>query len=563
VAEQQQDKPSYCNAAYREMSDAWEIMSDVSMGTPQLRKKGEKYLPREPKEKDERYRVRLALAIFFNAVERTKNGLVGMVFRKEPKLLDDVPLQIRGEDGTAGTDKEELGMLRQLARIAIDFEWNLEGAVPTDADLWTRIVALLVRLKELATRYREWLDSREESVAKVEGYWENIDNCGTHGSVFAKELFTSSMQDGHALLLTDAPPLPSRADGQPATLQDLRDAKWRPYWVQYRANQIVNWRTQVVAGQVMLSQLTLKECALESDGIYGEREVVRYRVLRPGEWYLFKEVKGQGETEYVPDGNGSTGLTEIPVAVVYSRKKGLLRSQPPLLDQALINIAHYQKYSDHSTYLHIASRPILWFRNRDKAKNVEPIGPYVFFDVTGESGLVAFAETTGAALSASREDIKDLEGQMAALGLSIIAGKSPQPNTATEELLDHVQEESDLATAARSLKDCMELGLKFMAQFEDPKATTGGSVELGATLEELTLDAQEMQQYSNMASLKQLSLDTLWAILGRAGKLPANFDAEREKAAIKADSKDMGSELLTQFERGDSAPNLGEESDDE
>jgi hypothetical protein len=46
------------------------------------------------------YNYRLARAIFFNAVERTLHGLVGMVFRKEPKLGDDVPEAIRGREAT-------------------------------------------------------------------------------------------------------------------------------------------------------------------------------------------------------------------------------------------------------------------------------------------------------------------------------------------------------------------------------------------------------------------------------------------------------------------------------
>jgi hypothetical protein len=229
---------------------------------------------------------------------------------------------------------------------------------------------------------------------------------------------------------------------------------------------------------------------------------------------------------------------------------GYLVSRPPLLDLAMTNISHYQKYSDFSTYLHIASRPILWFRGRDASKKIESIGAYTFFDVD-KDGTVEFAETTGAALGAASQDIKDLEARMAALGLSIVQGKTkPQPTTATEELLDHMREESDLATAARSLKDAIELALKFHAQYLDPRATTGGSVELGATIEEMTLSPQELQVYSAMVASKQLSLDSLWAIMGRAGKLPTDFDAEKEKNKIEADAEAMAERMPRNSERG-------------
>jgi hypothetical protein len=76
---------------------------------------------------------------------------------------------------------------------------------------------------------------------------------------------------------------------------------------------------------------------------------------------------------------------------------------------------------------------------------------------------------------------------------------------ATEIFANHVETDSDLATAARSLKDGLELALKFTAQYGDPKATSGGSVE-GLELDQLTLSAQEMQAYSGMQAAGQLSL---------------------------------------------------------
>lgn len=490
MAEDLKNQPNYTNAAYRKMERGWTVMRDTCGGTLHLRDKGTAYLPQEPAEKNEHYGVRLSRAIFFNAVERTLHGLVGMVFRKEPKLSEDVPEIIRGREAAEGQ-------------------------------------------------------------SKIEGQWENIDNAGTHGAVFCKEVFTDAVRDGHAAILVDMPPpLPPGA-----TLDDERRSGRRPYWVSYKAEQIINWRTRVINGETKLDLIVFKECSQEADGLYGEQEVTRYRVLRPGSWELYREIKGEGnKADIVPDPDsprGKTTLPEIPVAIVYSRKLGTLVSQPPLLDLALTNVAHYQKYSDASTYLHIASRPILWFRNRDKSKKVESIGAYTFFDV-GENGEVSFAETTGAALEAASNDIKDLEGRMAVMGLSVVEGKSkPQaPTTATEEILDHVRSESDLATAARSLQDAIELCLKFHAQYLDKSATSGGSVELGATIEELTLTPQELQTYSGMVASKQLSLDSLWALMARAGKLPEDFDAEKEKDAIKATADDFFDQALRDLERG-------------
>ena len=472
------------------MKQGWQTVDDVSQGTQHLRtcKRREEYLPRERAEESTNYGIRLARAVFFNAFERTLHGLVGMVFRKEPTLGDDVPEAIRGREAS-------------------------------------------------------------ETRPKAEGLAENIDNAGTHWTVFAKEVFSDAMRDGHAFIYVDMPPaLPPGS-----TLADERAAGRRPYWVSYKADQAVNWRTEVVNGKARLAQITFKECSYESDGEYGEKEVVRYRVLRPGEWYLYREVKGEDNagTAYLLEAEGQTSLPEIPVTVIYSRKTGFLTSRPPLLDLALLNICHYQKYSDYSIYLHIASRPILWFKGRDTSNSNPVVSPYSAFDVDEQNGLVAVAETSGAALGAARQDLEDLKGQMSALGLSIVAGKSPQPErTATEDLLDHVEEESDLATAGRSLKDGLERALYFTALYLDKNAKSGGSVELGATIQELTLTAQDIQAYSNLVALKQLSLETMWTILARAGRLPADFNPEQERQQIATSSEDIANEALTRFDRG-------------
>jgi hypothetical protein len=374
--------------------------------------------------------------------------------------------------------------------------------------------------------------------------WENIDNAGTHGAVFAREAFELACKYGHSLIYVDMPP----ALPEGSTLADERAANRRPYWVMYEADQIVNWRFESVNGQTSLSLLVLEEETLEADGLYGEEEVCRYRVLRPGSWELYREVKNEqtGRTEYILEGSGQTSLPYIPVAPIYARKTGILTSKPPLLDLALINLAHYQKYSDYSTYLHIASRPILWFRGRDISKGVEAIGPYTFFDVDTQNGTVAFAETSGAALGAAKLDIEHLEKQMAVMGLSLLAGSKVTPQTATESLLDHAKEESDLASAARSLQDALELALQYTAAYEGIES---GSIALGSTMADLTLSPEEMRVWIDSAD-KVFSKGTIYEVFKQAGKLPDSFDAEAEQLAIERDAASIGDQLLTAFDQG-------------
>jgi uncharacterized protein DUF4055 len=496
---EEKNKPNYKCKEYGEMARDWEIVDDLSAGARALREKGAKYLPVEPAEdRGKDYPIRLSRALLFNAFERTLNGLVGMVFRKEPKLGTDVPEIIRGREAA-------------------------------------------------------------EKQSKLEGWAENIDLQGAAWTVFAKEVFTDAMKLGHAFIYVDMPPkLPPGA-----TLADEQAAGRRPYWVSYTAKQALNWRSApemrtvtlsngatilVPTGRRILQQITFEACGYEPDGEYGEKEVKRYRVLKPGFWELYRETKTETGTDYVLEAAGESSLSEIPVAVIYGRKTGYFISKPPLLDLALINIGHYQKYSDYSEGLRMCI-PQLCFKGIDANQSIQVIGHHTFHVVRPE-GDVWFAEPTGAGLEPQRQDLQDLEAQMARLGLAIMAPNSPSPEkTATEVFANHVETDSDLATAARSLKDGLEQALKFTAQYGDPKAVSGGSVE-GLEIDQLTLTDREMQAYSGMQAAGQLSLQTLWEILERAGRLPENFDAKVEEQRVKAEAKARSDAFLRDFERG-------------
>lgn len=368
----------------------------------------------------------------------------------------------------------------------------------------------------------------------------DIDQQQTAWQVWANDLFAAALRDGHSLLYVDMPP----PLGGKATKADDRAARRRPYWLKYEADQITNWR--VVNGR--LAMLTLRECATLANDKYGEKEAVRYRVLYPGSWELWEERKDGDKTSYARIGQGKTGLEAIPVSVVYGRKTGFLRSRPPLLDLALLALAHFNRYSRHTTYLDLC-QPVLWFRNRTNAsKKPEPLGPYTFFDV-GNDGHVDFAEPAGNALEASRNDLLDLEKRMAVMGLSLLVAPNAGPDsTATGEIISDLKEKSDLAKAAQSLKDALEIGFYWHGKYLEQE--TKIKVELGADLAELSLTPQEFQQWISAVEKQIFSVETLWDVVGKAGKLPANFDPLTEADRL-AKAADVANErAATLFSRG-------------
>lgn len=438
----QPNEPDYANAAHVAMSAAWTIVSDVSGGTAQMRAKSTEYLPQEPAERPEAYNRRLGRSVFFNATTRTRDALVGMVFKSDPELDGDVP-------------------------------------------------------------------------AEIKKHCENIDLAGSHIDVFAKELFTDAFE-GHAFILVDM--LPALPEG--STKADEIASGRRPYWVKYKACQALNWRTSIINGETVLTQITFEEKTNEASGEYGEELVCRYRVFRLIDgvvtWSLYRKVtvpKSPQRTIALEAEGTISGFNRIPVAVVYGNRTGMLQSSPPLLDLAYLNIRHWQNYSDYAHILHVAQVPLLARIGVSDQESAIEVSVARTIDIPNPDGDVKWVEVQGAGISAGRQELQDLEQRMALMGLSMLSQKTDSNVTATEIRANNLQESSDLATMARSLQDALELALEFHAKYLG--LDSGGSLKLGVAESDLVLDAPMVLALSNAVDKGQLTLETWINILQR------------------------------------------------
>ncbi len=136
--------------------------------------------------------------------------------------------------------------------------------------------------------------------------------------------------------------------------------------------------------------------------------------------------------------------------------------------------------------------------------------------------------------------MQNIKSEMALLGLAMLISdrRANAEITATEKMLDSIQETSELQVRATQLKDAIELGLNFTAQYLGLGADAGGSIELGATWAELIISPQELTALSGMVDLGQLSLESLLWYLEKGGKLPPDVTAYEELKRIKTEAQD-------------------------
>ena len=82
------------NDAYQSMEPEWQLVRDLLGGTRAMRKAGPRWLPREPRESLEAYRIRLNRSVLFNGVGRALETLVGKPMAQPVQLLDPVDKDI-------------------------------------------------------------------------------------------------------------------------------------------------------------------------------------------------------------------------------------------------------------------------------------------------------------------------------------------------------------------------------------------------------------------------------------------------------------------------------------
>lgn len=304
---------------------------------------------------------------------------------------------------------------------------------------------------------------------------ENVDLCGRHLNVFARDVFYDCLQTGIGYIFVDAPPAPTRTDGLSASVADYQNAGWRPYLVYIPVENLIGWKSTTIGGVETLTQIRIKECVDVPDGDYAEKTVDQIRVVTPEAWQVWRKsetVSGQANVWTVFE-EGTNSLGKITLAPVYLNRSGFMTGEPPLQDLADLNVAHWQSQSDQRNILTVARVPIL-FGAGIESEAVLEIGASSMVRVSNTDAKLTYVEHTGAAIGAGDKDLQNLQFQMQAAGLQLLVENPGQ--TATGEMRDDVKENSALAHMVAALQDAIEGAFGFMAEFLGMGSDAGGSL---------------------------------------------------------------------------------------
>lgn len=132
------------NLDYNDMVEAWDINDALMGGTLEMRRQGEVYLPKWPKEDAEGYKDRLKVATLHPAYEESIKQNIGRVFAEPTVLSEDSPEPIRKLTEDIDMEGDRLDVWAQqffsiafqygLAHALVDYPRTDPEAVKTRAD---------------------------------------------------------------------------------------------------------------------------------------------------------------------------------------------------------------------------------------------------------------------------------------------------------------------------------------------------------------------------------------------------------------------------------------------
>jgi len=356
----------------------------------------------------------------------------------------------------------------------------------------------------------------------VEGdpYWlelcQNIDGIGSNINEYARRALVSSLTYGHSAILVDYP----AATGA-MNLAEERAMGRRPYFVHVDAPQIWGWRKE--SGTNRLLQVRIHDYTLRPLNDFGEEQIEEMRVIYPGRYDLY--VLGQEVVEFSESGGYS--LNEIPLVPIYSNRRGLLLSQPPLLDIANLNITHYQRQADLIHALHIAAMPTLVLEGWDDTTGSATMG--VNYAIAMQPGNKAYyVQADATSFDAQMAELQSLESQMSTLGVTKLFGQKFVAESAEAKRIDQAQSNSVLSIISQELESALNQAFAFAAQYvgiEPPEIT------IDRDFDYYRLIGQDVSVLAQLNQMGKLSDAMLLEILRRGEVLPDNINIEDELEA--------------------------------
>lgn len=371
----------------------------------------------------------------------------------------------------------------------------------------------------------------------IKDIMEDVDLQGNDITVFARDWFREGLAKGFCHVLVDFPRIPDEEFGTRTLEDDLKEGR-RPYWVIIKPEDVIFAAADFIQGSdgVMRETLThvrIREVAVEQVG-FAEVFKERIRVLEPGFFWLFEKEEKRRRNQkdkWILIDEGETGLPVIPLVTFYADRKDLMVAKPPLEDLAHLNVRHWQSTSDQISVLTVARFPMLAVAGAVEQPGAEmAIGPKQLLGTKDPNGKFYYVEHTGKSIGAGRQDLMDLEDEMAHYGAQFLKRKTGN-ETATARALDSAEATSPLQDYTVRFMDAVSNALNLMAMWlgED----SGGSITMSTDFGPEVADNADIEALTDARKRRDISRISWIEEMQRRGALAEDFDPQEDLIRIR------------------------------
>lgn len=477
---------------YKKFAPKWKKCRDLIDGEDALKENREFYLRKNGNQTEEEYLAYLERASLFPATSRTKDGMHGSIFRKQPTKTFPKELEALTSDicleGTGVYDfaKDIVDEVLSVGRFGTLIDWNDEERRP-------------VCINYLAEDVTNW------RVTRVRGKMVLT-------MLVLREVIVSNAGVADSTGTT-APKKGSKAKIAPNIAKGTGPST-------------------------------------DADDEYSDRNVVQYRAYHlrddgSGNRYCEMQLwqtQGNGQNEVdvlqetrIPARRGEN-LDRIPFVFHGPKDEDIECSKPPLYDLVAVNISHYRSSADIEQSAHLTACPTLVLMGFAKTSEKVLLGSATALQTEETEAKAEFLEYTGQGISALAAMLKAKEEQMSAIGARMLEAPKASAETAQTLEIRSAAEKSVLAQIADSCSSttvkCLKWALWWTGTGDDPENIDGINYQLNTDFVSSRMGWQDLKELVSAWQQKAFSKKTLFNNLKKGEIIDEETTFEDEEAQI-------------------------------
>lgn len=393
----------------------------------------------------------------------------------------------------------------------------------------------------------------EDVPEQIRSILDDVDLQGTSLDRYSRKWFREGLAKGYSCTLVEFPRTSPNPDGTQRTLADDERDGLRPYLVHIVPENLISADYEVINGAEVLTEIRFREEVVKKNG-FAQEIVERIRVVTPGHGEVWEKRKAKnGKVTWISIDSYDYDLNFVPAVIYYADREGFMLSKPPLLDLANLNIRWWQSKADEIAILTVARFPMLAQSGATDSSDLV-VGPNSVLSVSEPSGRFYYVEHSGKAIESGREELQDLEEQMAEYGATMLK-KRPGGATATARALDSAEVTSALQDMALGFQDSLNQVMYYCALWMRLKGhNPGGTFKVKTDFTLSDDDTSGLETITKARQQKDVSRKKYLEGLIRYRVLQDDFDFDANEAELKSEEQ-HAMEMATQQAKIDALAN--------